>query len=460
MARVSSVSRKLVLSVAVPLVLFFALTLLVLDHLFRDLSTQAQSELLDEQMVSLVSTVEAAPGGKLAVDLPDPESRLLTPGSGHYATVRSAQGEVLWSSPSLTGIELDFGRPLAIGERGFVTRAQRDGTVVRILSRGLRWEAVHGRSRDLVFSVAESLEPYRAQLTSFRQTMVGWFVIMTVLLLAVLGWLLRLTLAPVRRLEREISEVEAGAREQLGGGYPRELAGTTANLNTLLVSERQRIARYRDTLGNLAHELKTPLAVMRTVLRQEQDSSVSINREIDRMTKLIDRQLARAAGGGGATLGQAPLPVAPLASELRATLLKVHSGKDLMIDLQVQPGAAFLGDGGDLTELLGNLLDNACKWCRSTVRLQASVEVADDTHALLLLCVDDDGPGVDPADRRRILARGVRADERAAGHGLGLAIVSDTVALYNSSLTVGVAPQLGGARFEVRLPGRLISATA
>jgi two-component system, OmpR family, sensor histidine kinase PhoQ len=152
--------------------------------------------------------------------------------------------------------------------------------------------------------------------------------------------------------------------------------------------------------------------------------------------------------------------VAPLASELRATLLKVHSGKDLIVDLQVQPGAAFLGDSGDLTELLGNLLDNACKCCRSFVRLQASLVASDDSPVQLLLCVDDDGPGVDPADRRRILARGVRADERAAGHGLGLAIVSDTVALYNGELTVDSAPVHGGARFQVKLPGRLMSAAA
>ncbi len=152
---------------------------------------------------------------------------------------------------------------------------------------------------------------------------------LTFALLATLGVLLRWVLAPVRRLEKEITAVEEGTREALGGGYPRELSGVATNLNTLLVGERNAHSRYRDTLGNLAHSLKTPLAVMRSALPAvAADPARVLSGQIDRMAEIVEHQLKRAATGG-ALLGQAPLGVAPLIAELRAALLKVHARKDL-----------------------------------------------------------------------------------------------------------------------------------
>jgi two-component system sensor histidine kinase PhoQ len=455
MVAVPSVSRKLVLAVAVPLVAFCLLTLVVLDYLFRNLSDKAQRELVEQQLVSLVSAIEANSDGSIDVRVLDPESQLLTPGSGHYASVTDSSGASLWTSPSLAGINLDFGVPLTVGQRNYMVRTLADGTRLQTLSRGLQWEYIRGESREVVLHVAASSEPYLQQLLSFRRTMMGWFTLMTLGMLALLVWLLRWTLAPVRRLEAEIGEVEGGKRDRLGDGYPRELAGTTATLNSLLISERTRIARYRDSLGNLAHELKTPLAVMRAALRQEAAPAGTINHEIDRISGIVDRQLTRASSGGAVTVGQAPCLIAPVANELRMTLLKVRSAKDLTIVLQLQDQAAFVGDIGDLTEMLGNLLDNACKWCRSQVRLKAMIE-SSGSASQLVLQVDDDGPGIEPADRERILQRGVRADERAEGHGLGLAMVSDTAALYRGQLRVSGASDLGGARFELILPGRLV----
>jgi two-component system sensor histidine kinase PhoQ len=249
-------------------------------------------------------------------------------------------------------------------------------------------------------------------------------------------------------MEREIHEVEEARRESLGGGYPRELAGVAGNLNALLIGERKRVARYRDTLGNLAHSLKTPLAVMRA-----EGATGTVSAEIDRMSGIIDHQLKRAAASGGALLGQAPVEVAHVAAELRATLLRVYASKDLVIELAVAPGAQFIGDRGDLTELLGNLLDNACKWCRSRVRFSATIDESAGSRERLCLVVEDDGPGISAHNRARVGQRGVRADEKVPGHGLGLAMVHDTVDLYGGRLTIE-ASALGGARFTLRLPGR------
>jgi two-component system, OmpR family, sensor histidine kinase PhoQ len=268
------------------------------------------------------------------------------------------------------------------------------------------------------------------------------------LLLVTLAALLHWVLGPVRRMEREIHEVEEARRESLGAGYPRELAGVAGNLNALLIGERKRVARYRDTLGNLAHSLKTPLAVMRA-----EGASATVSAEIDRMSGIIDHQLKRAAASGGALLGQAPVEVVQVAAELRATLLRVYARKDLVIELALAPTAQFIGDRGDLTELLGNLLDNACKWCRTRVRFSANIDESAGARERLCLIVEDDGPGISAEDRARVLQRGVRADEKVPGHGLGLAMVHDTVDLYGGRLTIDASP-LGGARFTLRLPGR------
>jgi two-component system sensor histidine kinase PhoQ len=271
-------------------------------------------------------------------------------------------------------------------------------------------------------------------------------------LLVTLAALLQWVLGPVRRLEREIHAVEEGRSETLGAGYPRELSGVASNLNTLLVGERKRVARYRHTLGNLAHSLKTPLAVMRSSMPPAMRSGI-LSAEIDRMSGIIERQLKRAAASAGALLGQAPVEVMQAAVELRGALLKVYGHKDLSIELAVAPAAQFMGDRGDLTELLGNVLDNACKWCRGRVRLTATGEPTAAARERLCVVVEDDGPGISAEDRARVLTRGVRADENVPGHGLGLAMVHEMIDSYGGRLVIDSSP-LGGARFTLRLPGR------
>jgi two-component system, OmpR family, sensor histidine kinase PhoQ len=274
------------------------------------------------------------------------------------------------------------------------------------------------------------------------------------LLLLTLAALLRWVLAPVRRLEREIHDVEEGRSETLGGGYPRELSGVATNLNALLVGERKRVARYRDTLGNLAHGLKTPLAVMRSSLSKEAPAAAgTFGAEIDRMSDIIAHQLKRAAASGGALLGQAPIDVTQVAVDLRSALLKVYGSKDLSLELVIERESQFVGDRGDFMELLGNLVDNACKWCRSRVRVTVAIDPNAGPRERLSLVVEDDGPGISEADRERVGQRGVRTDESVPGHGLGLAMVHDTVDLYAGSVTIDASP-LGGARFSLRLPGR------
>jgi two-component system, OmpR family, sensor histidine kinase PhoQ len=443
---VHSLSRRLLISISLPIVLFFAVMLLVLDRGFRDLADRSLQEVLDAQMVALISAAEPQPGGGYAPPASDLPARLRAPGSGLYAQIRSAGGRALWRSPSAAGSTIEFGPPLDPGARR-LSYGRSGHERLALLSRGIQFEDREG-SWEFTFSVAVSLTPYEQQLWHFRRILFGWFIGLMLLLLITLAALLRWVLAPVRRLEREIQGVETGRSETLGSGYPRELAGVAANLNTLLVGERKRVSRYRDTLGNLAHSLKTPLAVMRSALSPRDSSLLP---EIDRMRDIIEHQLKRAAASGGALLGQAPVDVATVVAELRSTLLKVHAEKDLAIEVDVEPGTQFLGDRGDLTELLGNLLDNACKWCRSRIRVTGRTETGTNPRQRLLLTVEDDGPGIAPEHRGRIGERGLRSDETVPGHGIGLAMVQDTIELYGGAWLCE-SSALGGARFAVRLP--------
>jgi two-component system, OmpR family, sensor histidine kinase PhoQ len=449
---VHSLSRRLLISVSAPLVLFFGVMMFVLDSGFRVMSDQTLQQLLDTQMVALVAASEPQPNGGYAPPEHEMDARLERPRSGLYAEIRSARSQ--WRSPSTAGLALDFGPALKQGERNFFYTSPDGRDEIAVESRGLQFENDPSNSRSITFSVAVSLGPYQQQLWRFRRQMVGWFSSLMLVLLIVLATLLRWSLAPVRRLERESHAVEEGRAEILGSGYPRELSGVVTNLNALLVGERKRVARYRDTLGNLAHGLKTPLAVMKSTLSNDAATSAnSLGTEIDRISDIIAHQLKRAAATGGALLGQVPVDVKQLAVELRAALLKVYAHKDLSLELAVEPESQFVGDRGDFTELLGNLVDNACKWCKSHVRVTVTTDQHAGARERLSLVVEDDGPGISEEDRARVFQRGVRADESVPGHGLGLAMVHDTVDLYGGSLSIDSSP-LGGARFSLRLPGR------
>jgi two-component system sensor histidine kinase PhoQ len=439
------------MSVSVPLALFFGVMMYILDTGFRVVSDQTMQQLLDTQMVALVAAAEKQPTGGYAPPLHDVDSRLSRPRSGLFAQIRSANHQ--WRSPSIAGTNFDFGPLLAEGGRSF-SYGEFGHDRVAIESRGLEFEDDPNNPKPITFSVAVSLTPYEEQLWRFRRQMLGWFTGLMLLLLVVLAALLHWVLAPVRRLEREIHEVEEGRSETLGGGYPRELSGVATNLNALLVGERKRVARYRDTLGNLAHSLKTPLAVMQSTLTSAASASAStFGAEIDRMRDIIAHQLKRAAASGGALLGQAPVDVTQLAVDLRVTLLKVYADKDLSLELAIERESQFIGDRGDFTELLGNLVDNACKWCRSHVRVTVNTDQQAGPRQRLCVIVEDDGPGISEENRARVLERGVRTDESVPGHGLGLAMVRDTVDLYGGVLSIDTSA-LGGARFTLRLPGR------
>jgi two-component system, OmpR family, sensor histidine kinase PhoQ len=261
-------------------------------------------------------------------------------------------------------------------------------------------------------------------------------------------------MAPLRKVAADLARVERGAAEHLGDRYPAELSGLAANLNNFIDSERDRLKRYRNTLADLAHSLKTPLAVVRTQLESEVDGRElrwTVLEQVGRMDEIVAYQLSRAATSGRQTFA-APLPLEPFAEEIVRSLEKVYADKQVLCEFEIDPNTRFRGDQGDLMELLGNVLENAFKWARHTVLLTAKRSGSgNDDSGSLDLTIEDDGPGIPEERVDHLLQRGVRGDERVQGHGIGLSIVQDIVKAYNGSLKVSRSETLGGARFDLRL---------
>ncbi len=448
-----SLGSRLLITLGILLVLGFGLTLAALDFSFRARAERARDEVLDAHVVALIAAAEFDRNGRLAPPDPIAEPRLATPGSGLVLQIHLRRGAETWRSPSGLGLTVRFDDEPRPGERRSHAVAAADGTRFRVYSLGVAWDAPRGRPREYVFTAVESLEPYYRELARLRAELLAGFAAFTAVLLAAVLVSLRFLLRPLRRIEAEIAAVEAGQRDRLGSGWPRELEGVAHNLNALLGTEQARLARYRNVVGDLAHSLKTPLSVMHGALAAPAGPEREVlAAQVARIEDIVRHQLQRAVTAAPA-VGIAALPVEPALRELAAALAKVHAARALAIDVEVEPGLAYPIDRADLLEVAGNLADNACKWARGHVRIAARARLdAQWRRPGLLLEVSDDGPGIPDEALARVRTRGVRLDERVPGHGLGLAMVDEVVRAHGGELGLGRAAA-GGLAATVRLPG-------
>ena len=452
-ARAPSLVLRLVIALATVSVLLTGVAAVALDALYRGLAFEARREVLDAQVIALIATAELGDSGALAPTA-IAEPRLASPGSGLIAEIRDGAGGRTWRSPSMAGAGARLEARPAAGQRIYEPLTLPDGSRFIALSLGVRWETGGSPPATYVFSAAESLEPYYAELARVRAWLAAGAVVMMLLLVVGLTMALRAGLRPLARLERQIREMEEGRRELLDPDWPRELAGVTSNLNALVEGERGRLARYRSTLGNLAHSLKTPLAALKALLEAPgPPDRASLAQQADRMQDIVEHQLRRAVlSGAGATL--AALPVAKALGELQAALVKVYHDRRVGWTVDVDPELTYPMDRGDFMELAGSLLDNACKYGRGQVSVRARARHEPQWRRPgLELIVEDDGPGIAAGERARVLGRGERADQRRPGQGIGLAVVQEIAAAHGGSVEIGASGQ-GGARVAVLLPGR------
>jgi len=293
------------------------------------------------------------------------------------------------------------------------------------------------KSMPLTFHILQEDRLLQAPLQSFRQTLLRWFsgiaAVLALIMLLAYYW----TTQPLSALDHEIRQVEGGLQQQLTRRYPSELNTIKEDLNLLLESQNRQKQRYRHHLSDLAHALKTPVAVLKTSPMAQQPE---LREQIDRITAMIEHQLKKASSSGQ-DVWHKQIPVLPVVQQLQQALQKIYRDKQIQWQLAVPEQAAFRGDEADLMEMLGNLLDNACKACRQHVKLTVS-------NKPFALVVEDDGPGVAPAQRQILLSRGTRLDTYSEGHGVGLSIVDELVQSYQGQLEISTSP-LGGASFQL-----------
>ena len=445
-----SIRARLVWGAALVLLAFLAGAGWAVQRSYADSVRTQRFARLQSTIYLLMAGAEINANGSLVVPAGLAEPRLSLPNSGLYANIANPEQGEDWQSLSTLGLSLPFERRLDAGQWQFdtVTAAPAQaragtprGRAFLAVTYGVKW-SVSDKTALLVFSVLEDKAEFDHELAAFGRTLWGWLGGTGVLLLLTQTLLLRWGLSPLGRMAREIQRIEKGDQTRVDESYPGELVALTHNLNLLIDQERSRQARYRDALDDLAHSLKTPLAVLRASLDEPGELSMMVAQQVSRMDDIVVHQLGRAAASGAARFAL-PLALAPVLNRIRDTLAKVYVEKTLSIEIICTPDLTWRINEADAFEILGNVLDNAAKWAKQ----QVSVSVWPDGKQLYVR-VCDDGPGF--ADPQAVLQRRVRLDERVPGHGIGLSVVRDLVASHDGELTVSRSA-VGGAQIDLIL---------
>lgn len=441
-----SLNARLTLSAGLVLAVFVAASAFALERAFRDSARSSREERLLGQVYLLMAAADVDAHGKLTLSSGPLDPRFDLPGSGLYGAIVDSAGNPVWRSRSALSVEAPYASQRPAGSQRFEQIDQGPGYFLQ--SFGVSW-STGGGSFPFTFSVAEDLKGYHEQLSLYRRSLWSWLGAMAVLLLGAQWLTLRWGLSPLRRVADELTRLEQGGQEQIAGTYPTEVERLTDNLNTLLVHERARQKRYRDALADLAHSLKTPLALVRSALsraRAEPELAQALEEQVEHMDRIVGYHLQRAAASGRSGM-LAPLPIRPAVERMVKALSKVYADKRVEAEIAIDERLRFRGDEGDLTEMLGNVLDNAFKWSRGKVRVSAMLG-----DGRLALTTEDDGAGLAEADAQRVLQRGVRADQATPGHGIGLAVTRDIVEAYDGRVIIERSA-LGGAAVTLMLPG-------
>lgn len=461
-----SLARRLVLVSLVWLALTVLAGGVALSLGFRSALGAAEDARLEAWLHALVASVRTGPDGSvsLARGLGDPRFDQVF--SGLYWQIE-AEGRVVAASRSL------WDARLALPDESERARAERSDTggasVLRGWVEGPRHQRLRVVAERIVLpspALPDSGAALRAAIAADGEETRRAIARFDVLLATALGLLaaglaaavvvqVRFGLRPLSRLASALDTVRSGEQQRLPDDGPRELAPLVGSLNALLDDESERLRRARAQAGNLAHALRTPLSLLALDADAVPgEAGEALRRRLADVRAEIEQRMARAAIAGPLAVRGARTALAEVAEGIAGTLRRLYPERT--IEIEIPEGLAFRGDREDLVEVLGNLLENACKWARQRVRITAEGGADAAAADRLLLRVDDDGPGMGVEAAARAAGRGVRLDERAPGAGLGLSIVSDIAAAHGGSLRLATSP-LGGLRAEVVLPAATVS---
>jgi signal transduction histidine kinase len=455
--RANSLALRLFLSATAWIVIILAGMGLVLSSLYQDTVERSFDRRLDVYLRTLVSDLATPedPNEKFPQSLGEPMFELplsgwywqVTRGDRNPPEVRTSRS--LWDA-KLPQLDDNNSTQSPTGTRqGYIQGPEEQK--LRILERPIDL----GDDGRFVVAVAGDAVEIDDEVRSFDRALFLTFAILSIGLLLTTMFQVRFGLAPLARISQSLKAIRAGTSERLEGEFPVEIAPLARETNALLDSNREIVERARTHVGNLAHALKTPLSVLvnEATARGSDPLAVKVREQAEVMRDQVTRHLERARIAARATMIGTATDVPPVVTALARTMEKIHRDKAVAIDINAPPQARFRGERQDLEEMVGNLVDNACKWAQSRVAIEVVPEPAppQTESAKLRIIVDDDGRGLSPSERAQVAQRGERLDESKPGSGLGLSIVVELARLYGGGLTLGTAP-IGGLRAELVLP--------
>jgi len=428
----------------------------ILVALYRQSVERSFDERLDVYLKSLVAALVSgdAEGAPMSEPGTLGEPRFALPLSGWYWVVRAdPDGATELASPSLAGDVLDLPAASELERTGVVARGGitgPDGEALRYVERLITLSD----GRRFSVSVAGNASEVSADVATFGTRVALTLAVFGLGLVLATVLQVRIGLKPLERLRTALHQIRTGETGRLEGLFPREIAPLADELNAVIEQNREVVERARTHVGNLAHALKTPLSVILNEARGRDDAfSDKVAEQAGLMQGQIAHHLDRASIAAQRRMIGVITDVGPALDGLVRVMRRIHEEKGLVFEVATQPGLRFRGERQDLEEMVGNLLDNACKWAAGTVRLRAVGEAPAQAggRPTVVVTVEDDGPGLPPEKRADAVKRGRRLDESVPGSGLGLAIVTDLAAIYGGSLELGDAPG-GGLSAVLRLP--------
>ncbi|MCC6946966.1 MAG: sensor histidine kinase [Bradyrhizobiaceae bacterium] len=455
--RPSSLARRLFLTAAAITVIVLGLSGVVLSSLYRETAERALDRYLNVYLKNIVVDVATAQAGTIPEPTSLGELSFQTPNSGWYWQIERLSGptsEMKFSTslPSPGLPSLDEQR-IPIRSDGF-----REGYVNG--PQGQRLRVVEnlidlGADGQYVVTVAANIAETEEEIADFNWTLFITLSLLGIVFVATAWFQVRFGLRPLGRISQSLHAIRTGRAERLEGEFPAEIAPLAREVNALIDTNRDIVMRARTHVGNLAHALKTPLSVLLNETSGKKDATAEkVREQVAVMREQVQHHLERARIAARVAVPGTVVDVDSVIDGVVRTMEKIHRDRAVRITSHVEDELDFHGEEQDLAEMVGNLVDNACKWAKSRVEIRARAEPSAPSadRAFLRVIVDDDGLGLPAGARQEVLThRGKRLDESKPGSGLGLSIVSDLAHLYQGRLELGASPA-GGLRAELVLP--------
>lgn len=437
-----SLNQRIILGAVIVLVFFITLTATALNKAFIKNSENALKDTLSTQLYALMASAEvdfidnrsifSMPGEDLA-------SLFGLPNSGLYAQVIDPSSRSVWQSESYISSSAAKAYFLKSGEQ-LLTKIMFKNKQFYQLSYGINW-LVGEREVPLTFIINQDLSTYNEQLNDYSNTLWFWLGGMAAFLILSQILILKWGLSPIALVVDELQKIETGQQQKIERHYPKEIEYLSNNINHLLDHEHAQKKRYRNALDDLAHSLKTPLAILQSTISNDKGSA----EQISRMNSIVEYQLQKASTAGVHNLNKA-IDIKLLLDRIIASLNKVYHDKNIAINVASDTPLYFKADEGDMMELFGNLLDNACKWTSSDIHINARLN-----KQSLNISIEDNGPGFPPALIEQLKIRGRRADTNTPGHGIGLSVVNNIVDSYTGTISIKNNAPKQGATISISL---------